>query len=337
MRVLVTGASGFVGGWLTQALVDEGHQVRVMVRNPKDIEDLELLKIEVVTGDITDIMQVTSAAQDIDTIFHLAGAIAYSRLERENMERVNVGGTANVISACKTNKVRRLVHFSSVVTIGSSYNPHNVLNENSKYNLSNLNLGYFETKRKAENLVFEAVRRGEIDAVCVNPTTIYGPGDEKKPSRGVQKKVARGTFPFYTSGGVNVVSIEDVIYCTIKAWQIGKSGERYIIAGENLTIKKLFEQIAYIAGVKPPKIYIPNFLIKLIGRIGDIQAARGKHPFMTYENAVVSTLFHWFDSSKAQKVFGFKPKPASYCLRQSIEWSRRNAPSNASEATTHPD
>ncbi len=326
MRVLVTGASGFVGGWLTQSLVDEGHQVRVLVRDPKDVEDLKSLKIEIAVGDITDVIQVTNAAKDIDTLFHLAGAIAYSSTERENMERVNVGGTANVISACKANKVRRLVHFSSVVTIGSSFNPHNVLNENSRYNLTNLNLGYFETKRKAENLVFEAVRRGELDAVCVNPSTIYGPGDEKKPSRGMQKKVAKGTLPFYTSGGVNVVSIEDVIYCTLKAWQIGKSGERYIIAGENLTIKKLFEQIAYIAGVKPPKFYIPDFLIKLLGRIGDFQARRGKKAFMTYENAVVATMFHWFDSSKAQKAFQFKPKPASYCLRQSIEWSRRNAP-----------
>ncbi len=327
MRVLVTGASGFVGGWLAQTLVDHGHQVRVFVRDPKDVEDLRSLKVEVATGDITDIENVTTAAKNIDSVFHLAGVVAYARSEREHMENVNVRGTANILSACKANRVRRLVHFSSVVTIGASLSPHTVLNETSKYNLSHLNLGYFETKKKAEELVLDAVRRGDVDAVCLNPSTIYGPGDEKKPSRGMQKRVARGKLPFYTSGGVNVVSIEDVMHCAIKAWEMGRSGERYIIAGENLTIKKLFENIAEIAEVKPPKIYLPNFFVKTLGRIGELQASRGAKAFMNYENAVVATMYHWFDSSKAQQAFQFKPKPASYSLRQSIEWSRRNSPS----------
>ncbi len=326
MRVLITGASGFVGGWLAQTLVDEGHQVRVLVRNPKDVEDLKSLKIEIAVGDITDSMKVTEATKDIDSVFHLAGVIAYSRAAREQMESVNVGGTANVINACKINKVRRLIHFSSVVTIGASFNPHTVLNEFSKYNLGYLNLGYFETKRKAEDLVLAAVRKGELDAVILNPSTIYGPGDEKKPSRGMQRRVARGTLPIYTSGGVNVVSIEDVMHCTLRAWQIGRVGERYIISGENLTIKKLFETIAEIAEVEPPKIYVPNFLIKTLGLIGDLQSSHGGKAFMTSENAIVSTMYHWFDSTKAQQAFQFKPKPASYSLRQSIEWSRRNSP-----------
>ncbi len=326
MRVLVTGASGFVGGWLTQTLVKEGHQVRVFVRDPKDIEDLKSFNVDVAVGDVTDPLQINEATKGIDSVFHLAGVVAYSKRERERMELVNVGGTVNVLRACKINKVGRLVHFSSVATIGASFNPHTILNEGSKYNLAHLDLGYFETKRKAEQLVLEAVRRGDIEAVCINPSTIYGPGDEKKPSRGMQKRVARGKLPFYTSGGVNVVSIEDVMHCTIKAWQTGRSGERYIVSGENLTIKKLFETIAEIAGVEPPKIYLPNFVIKTLGRIGDFQAQRGHKAFLNYENAVVSTMYHWFDSTKAQKAFQFKPKPASYSLRQSIEWSRRTSP-----------
>ncbi len=327
MHVLVTGASGFVGGWLTQTLVDEGHQVRVFVRDPKDVEDLKSLKIEIAVGDVTEPVQVIAAAREIDTVFHLAGVVAYSGHERARMESVNISGTANVINACKVNKVRRLVHFSSVVTIGASFNSHTVLNENSKYNLSHLNLGYFETKRKAEQLVFEAVRRGDFEAVCLNPSTIYGPGDERKASRGMQKRVAQGKLPFYTSGGVNVVSIEDVMLCTIKAWQTGRSGERYIVAGENLTIRKLFETIADIAEVEPPKIYLPNFIVKTLGRLGDLQSRNGGKAFLNYDSALASTMFHWFDSTKAQQAFQFKPKPASYSLRQSIEWSRRSTPS----------
>jgi len=322
MRVLITGATGFVGAWVARALAQAGHDVRVLVRNPTDAEELRDLQLEIVTGDILDSEKVNLACKNVDSVFHLAGVIAYSSAKRDLMDKVNVGGTKNVISACRNQGVRRLLHFSSVVAVGASFDSHSILNEDSEYNLSALNIGYFETKRQAEELVRSAAHKGEIDAVCVNPSTIYGPGDAKKSSRGMQKKVALGKLPFYTSGGVNVVSIEDVVHCVLQAWQKGKSGERYIIAGENLTIKNLFELIASIAGVSPPKIHIPDFIVKGLGLIGDQQEKFGKKPFLTYENALVSTMFHWFDSSRAQKEFNFTPKPASYAIKQSLEWSK---------------
>lgn len=322
MRVLVTGATGFVGGWVVHALLKEGHEVRILARDSQDARELK--DCELFVGDITDQKKVDEACRNIDSVFHLAGVIAYANSKRQLMEQVNVGGTENIIQACRSQNVRRLLHFSSVVAVGASLDGQSILNEESTYNLSNLNLGYFETKRKAEQLVREACFRKEIDAVCVNPSTIYGPGDSKKASRGMQAKVARGQLPFYTSGGVNVVAIEDVLHCVLQAWRKGISGERYIVAGENLSIHKLFSTIAEIAGVKAPQIQIPNFIIKTLGRIGDIQEARGKKAFLTYENALVSTMFHWFDSAKAQREFQFAPKPAAYALRQSLEWSRAN-------------
>jgi dihydroflavonol-4-reductase len=322
MRVLVTGATGFVGGWVVNTLLKDGHDVRILARDSQETQDLK--ECELFVGDITDPEKVLQSCRNVDSVFHLAGVIAYTSSKRELMEKVNVGGTENIIQACRKQNIRRLLHFSSVVAVGASFDNKTIMNEDSKYNLSNLNLGYFETKRKAEQLVREACFRKEIDAVCVNPSTIYGPGDSKKASRGMQAKVARGKLPFYTSGGVNVVAIEDVLHCVLRAWTEGVSGERYIVAGENLTIQKLFATIAHIAGVKAPQIHIPNFIIKTLGRLGDLQEVKGKKAFLNYENAVASTLFHWFDSSKAQRQFQFTPKPAEYALRQSLEWSRAN-------------
>ena len=322
-KVLVTGATGFLGNWLVKRLVHDGHHVRILKRASTPLEELEALSIEVATGDVTHLESVEKACVGVDTVFHLAGLIAYSRAQRDAMDKVNIGGTANVLQACEKNQVRRLIYLSSVVAIGASFDGK-PMNEDSDYNVAHLNLGYFETKHLAEALVKHAVDHGKIDAVMINPSTIYGPGDSKKGSRGVQLKVARGQFPFYPSGGVNIVSVDDVVDCIIAAWERGRKGERYIVSGENLLIHEAFDLIAKASGVKAPTFPLPNALIHLIGKIGDTMEKFGKKGPLTSENAWTSTLYHWFDSSKAQREFGFKPKPASYAIEQSVNWSREN-------------
>lgn len=324
MKVLVTGASGFLGGWLVRRLLDEGHDVRIIVRPNSDLEEIKDLKLDIRPGDVTDLESLNAATRDVDTVFHLAGLIAYSRAARPAMEKVNVQGTANVIRACETNQVRRLVHLSSVAAIGAGFTKDQVLNEESPYNLKHLNLGYFETKHEAENLVRDAVAREGIDAVILNPSTIYGPADAKKGSRGVQLKVARGKFPFYPPGGVSIVAVEDVIDAIMAAWSKGRRGERYIVSGENLLIKDVFEMIASEAGVKPPSIALPRSAIFAIGRFGDFLELLGKKGPLNTENAWTSVLYHWFDSSKAAQEFGLKFKPAAHAIRQSVQWSREH-------------
>jgi dihydroflavonol-4-reductase len=327
MRVLVTGGSGFLGGWLTRRLVEEGHSVRVLLRNPEDIADLgdasHRMAIESVYGDITNSQSVLDACRGVDSVFHLAGLIAYSKAQRPAMNTVNIGGTQNVVDACIAAGVRRLLHLSSVTAVGASFDK-SPLNENSPYNIGHLNLGYFETKHQAEMLVKSAVTSGKLDAVMINPSTIYGPGDAKKGSRSTQLKVARGTFPFYTSGGVSVVAVEDAIDCIIAAWKNGRSGERYIVSGENLLIKELFTLIADAAGVKPPAIYLPNVLVKSIGKVGDALESLGSKGPLNSENAWSSILYHWFDNSKARRELGLNPKPASYAIGQSVKWMKDN-------------
>lgn len=323
MKILVTGATGFLGYWVVKRLIEEGHAVRILVRKSSSLEDLQTFSVEKSFGDVTDLESLINATNGVDCVFHLAGLIAYKRSDRAAMEKVNVDGTKNVVEACKRNNIKKLVYLSSVVAIGSSFDG-SPLNERSVYNIGHLNLGYFETKHKAELIVRNAALHGELDAVMINPSTIYGGGDAKKGSRGVQLKVARGKMPFYTSGGVNVVSVEDVIECLMACWKKGRPGERYIVAGDNILIKDLFEKIALVAGVKPPSILLPNPAVKVLGAAGDVLEKLGKKGPLNSETAWTSTLYHWFDSSKAQREFGIKFKPAEYGIEASVKWMKEN-------------
>ena len=239
------------------------------------------------------------------------------------MEEVNVGGTANIIEAVHQNQVSRLIHVSSVTAIGAGFTPH-PLNEKSEYNINHLDLGYFQTKHESEKLVKKACDDGRIDAVILNPSTIYGFGDAKKGSRKSQVKVAQGKMPFYTSGGVNVVPVEAAVDGIIKAISKGQCGERYILSGENITIKELFEIIADEAGVAPPKIALPKAVTLSIGKLGDWAGTFGLKGPLSYENAWAAVLFHWFDSSKAQSELGFEPGSAREAIRNSVQWMREN-------------
>lgn len=320
MKVLVTGASGFVGSWLVERLMAEGHEVRTLQRSR---ESVSRSKAEVYVGDVTDFESLKPAIKGAQVIFHLAGLVAYSRSEREAMDRVNVQGTENVVKASILHGVQRLVHFSSVAAIGASFD-QKPLNEGSAYNLQRLNLGYFESKRKAEEIVRQAVERKELEAVIVNPSTIYGPGDMKKPSRKTQAKVALGQFPFYTGGGVSVVGIENLMDAVIAAWKKGRSGQRYILSGENITIQKLFQLIAEAAGVKPPSIFLPNFVSVGLGWAGDLARGQGLSKLPSYEQARAATLYHWFDSTLAQHELGLKIEPARTAIESSVQWFLAN-------------
>jgi dihydroflavonol-4-reductase len=323
MAVLVTGATGFVGSWLVRELVKRGEEVRVLHRRSSNLEDLQGLDYVSRLGDVTDLDSLRNACLGVDTVFHLAGVVGYSKAMRRVMDDVNVGGTKKVVEAMQQSPKAKLVYMSSVVAVGASRTP-TPLNETSPYTISKLNLGYFETKKAAEELVVDACRRGRIEAVILNPSTIYGAADAKKGSRKTQVKVAQGKFPFYTSGGVSIVSVHDVVAAVLRAREVGRSGERYILSGENMTIQELFNRIAKFAGVKPPSIHMPNFAVHAIGKVGDLLESIGKKGPINTENAWTSTLYHWFDHAKATRELGFQPRPADEPLRESVEWMKQN-------------
>lgn len=324
MKILVTGATGFVGTWVTKKLLDQGHEIRVLSRDGQAEFPFDSTNIEVSYGDISDLQSVLLATKNIHSVFHLAGVVGYSRAARNDMQKTNVEGTKNIIEACIKSNCTRLVHMSSVVAIGANFNDGPPMNEDSAFNLHHLDLGYFETKHAGEKFVLEAVQENKIDAVILNPSTIYGPGDAKKGSRSTQVKVARGQFPFYTSGGVNIIHIEDAVEAIYRAWQVGRSGERYILAGENIRIRQLFQYIATAAQVNPPKIYLPNSVVLGLGHIGDWLEKIGKKGPINTENAWASILFHWFDNSKAKRELNLKTRPAFDAISDSVNWMKQN-------------
>jgi dihydroflavonol-4-reductase len=323
MKVLVTGANGFLGAWLTKRLIREGYQVSALIRKSSDLSELEGLNPNYLYGDVTDPASLEAACAGQDIVFHLAGLVAYKKSDQARLEKVNVGGTKNVVEACLKTGVPQLLHVSSVVAIGASFKPQ-PLTEDFTYNIAHLKLGYFDTKKRAEDVVRSAALTGKIRAVCVNPSTIYGFGDARKGSRKNQIKVAKGKMPFYTNGGVNVVGVEDVVEGILLAVKHGKSGERYILAGENMTIKCLFEEIAAAAGVNPPKRLMPNWLLHSIGFVGDCLFPLGVDIGVSGVNAHTATLYHWFDSAKAQRELGFKPSPAKNAIQKSVTWMKEN-------------
>lgn len=324
MKILVTGATGFIGSWLVKKLnQQQDTEVTILARQPAPHALLEGCLYDVAIGDITKPETLVTPVQDADVIYHLAGFIGYKREERALMEQINVLGTKNLVDlAVKSDRLQRFIHFSSVVAVGAGQSPEQVMDETSPFNLHHLNLGYFETKLAAEKIIQQAFLEHGLPAVMVNPSTVYGAGDATKPSRKTQLKVARGEFKFYTEGGVSVTHIEDVIDATLSAATKGRLGERYILAGENITIKQLFELIAEAAGVPAPSTKIPSTALKALGKSGDLAQRFGlKAPFDS-EKLGVAMMYHWFDSRKAREELDYQPRSARDAITESVQWMK---------------
>lgn len=329
-KVLVTGATGFVGAHLVKAL-HEHHSVRVLHRSTSDLSPLQGLKFESAVGDVTDRASLQPALQGVEVVFHLAAVIAYSKAQRGMMQRVNVEGTQNIVQACLHARISKLVHMSSVAAIGAGFHSQQVLNETSPYNLAHLKLSYHDTKREAERVVLRAVREQNLAAVVVNPSVIYGAGDAIKGSREAQRKVAQGRLPIYPPGGANVVSVHEVVRATLEAERRGRVGERYILGGQNLSLKNMFDIIAQHAGVKAPRWGVPGWLLHALGRVGDrmearaLKSGRPKTCFINSDRAWAATLFHYFDSSKAERELGLKIQSAQGPIAESLSWMQQQA------------
>ena len=322
-EVLVTGATGFLGRHLIKDLIDRGLQVSVLVRKSSDLSFIGDKPLKVFYGDVNDPSSLLAATRNKERVYHLAGLVAYKKEEHSLMEKVNVQGTAHILKACVSNRVSKFLHLSSVAAIGASFKPQ-PLDEDSRYNLEKYNLGYFETKKKAEELVVRAFHEKGLKTYLINPSTVYGAGDGTKNSRKTQGKVAKGRFIFYPPGGVNVVYVGDVIKAIDLCLKKGQPARRYIISGENMTIRKLFFTIAEIAGVKAPVIPLPKPLLKGLGFFGDFLGKFSIQSPLSGETALIASLYHWFSNKRAKEELGFHPTPARKALEESVFWMIEN-------------
>jgi dihydroflavonol-4-reductase len=325
MKVLVTGGSGFLGQHLCRRLVKDNHKVSVLCRPTSNINPLADLKVEKIVGDITDAQAVGRAILGHDFVFHTAANLSYWGRQKDIQNKINVQGTKNVVEACLQSGVQKLVHVSSAVAIGIPKNSEQPADENFDFNLENESLNYHISKKCAEDLVRDAVNNG-LNAVIVNPSSIWGPENEKK-YRGAEflQKVLQGKFTSYFTGGICVAHVEDVVEGIVAAFAKGKSGERYILGGDNLTFKSIAEQTVREKKLKRVFVPVPPVVTWLSAAVSESAAlVTRRRPRITFVTHYGASKFYYYDSSKAKNELGYSPRNFKAIFDECISFIERN-------------
>jgi dihydroflavonol-4-reductase len=321
-RVAITGASGLLGGNLAAELAAAGHHVVAIRRAGTKISHLDDIAIEWREADLGSIDAMAQAFSGADCVFHCAAAVSVKRTVTPEMTAANVTGTANVIDAAITARVARLVHTSSVVAVGLSTNGH-PCDETATWNFDTEGMvdAYALTKHRAEDVVRAA--GGRIDAVIVNPTYMLGPRDARPSSGRMIVDVARRRVPGWTPGYNNFVDVRDVARGMIAAWHNGRRGERYILAGHDMTYGEVIRAIAAAAGTPPPRLRVPRPAAWLFGKWGDLVERIGREPVVNSIQVryAYSDRFR-FRSDKAARELGYRISPLEPALRDAIAWFR---------------
>ncbi|HJZ85300.1 MAG TPA: NAD-dependent epimerase/dehydratase family protein [Polyangia bacterium] len=320
MHFLVTGATGFLGSHLTRLLTERGHRVTVLRRQSSDLRALEGLQVSYATADVTEpgsLARIFSSAR-VGGLFHVAGDTSMLRRDAERQRRVNVEGTRNILRAAREQGVRRAVVTSSVGAIGRSIGGVPATEELG-YNWPR-GLRYMESKRDGELACWAACAEG-IEVVVVNPSVVLGPGEWTQKARPLVKLVSSGAPWVYPPGGTNVVDVRDVALGHLLAWQKGRSGQRYILGGENLENRKLIELFCEAAGRPPPRIPVPGLALRAGAILG--QALEKLLPLpmpALYLALVPETTF--FSIEKARTALGYTHRPARETVIDTVKWYR---------------
>jgi dihydroflavonol-4-reductase len=324
VNVLLTGATGFVGGNLLRMLHERGYHVRYLSRGGKEaIAARGLQNVECVAGDLADHPSLERAAQGMELVFHAGAMTSMEERDRKMMERVNVEGTAVLLAAAKRAGVRRFVHVSTVDTMGlpGDGSPGD---EAVPYNLAWLKNPYPDTKVAAEKLVIAAAAAGQ-DCVIVNPGYMIGEYDAKGSSSTMVLEIMRKKGVLAPDGGNSFVDVLDVCRGCLLAAERGKTGERYILAGHNLTYFDFWTRTAKVVGVRGPIAKAPGFLAMFVAACVELLARlRKKPPLFSRRQVRMSLLPHYFSSHKAERELGYAYSPIEPAIARAAEWFRAN-------------
>lgn len=326
MRTLITGAGGFVGSAVVRHLLDAGHEVRALVRPGSDRRNLSGLSgLTLIEGDLTDPESLRRAVRDRDCLFHVAADYRLWIPEPEVIYRINVEGTRRLIEAALEAGTRRIVYTSSVATLGLN-SDGTPADEETPVTLEDMVGHYKRSKYLAEQEVERLVREHGAPVVIVNPSTPVGPRDIKPtPTGRIFVDMLRGRMPAYVDTGLNIVHVDDVARGHMLAFERGEIGERYILGGDNMTLRELLEAIAVAGGVPAPRIRIPHDVIIPVAWVAERWARlTGTTPIVTLDEIRMARKYMFFSSGKARRRLGYEPRPARRAIEDAVDWFRKN-------------
>jgi dihydroflavonol-4-reductase len=281
-----------------------------------------------VAGDLRDPASIEKALSGCDVVFHVAADYRLWVRDPAEMYRSNVEGTRSLLEAARKQGVRRVVYTSSVATMGftSKTNYGNVADEQSPVLLADMIGHYKRSKFMAEQVAVEAARSG-VDVVIVNPTTPIGERDIKPtPTGRIVVDFLKRKFPAYVETGLNLVDATECARGHVQALEKGRAGERYILGGENLTLKQILDRLAAITGLKSPTVKLPYFFALATGVVDEMVMGRllGREPRATIDAVRMGRKMMFVSSAKAERELGWRTVPVEGALRRSVEWFRAN-------------
>jgi dihydroflavonol-4-reductase len=317
---LVTGASGFLGWHVARVLVERGHRVRALCRASSEIRELD---VERVTGDLRDPESLTRAVAGCELVFHVAADYRLWSRHPEELYRSNVDGTRNVLEAASREGVERIVYTSTVGCIGM---PQNSLgDEDTPVSITDMAGHYKRSKWLAEQVALEKAYAG-LPVVIVNPTAPVGDHDWKPtPTGKIILDFLRDKLPAFVDTGLNLVDARDTAIGHVLAAEHGRTGERYILGSENLTLQQILERLALIANKPAPSTKVPYAVAYAMGVITTAWAnITGREPMAPLEGVRMARKKMFVTHAKAARELGFSPAPAEAALRRAVDWFRAN-------------
>ena len=325
MLAFVTGATGFLGSHVARVLSDQGARLRLLVRPTSNLKNLQGLIADTAIGDLRDAASLQKAMAGCDTVFHVAADYRLWVRDPNEMYRSNVEGTRALLEAARKNDVNRVVYTSSVATIGfnSSGQP---ANEDSPVSLADMIGHYKRSKFMAEQVALQAGRSG-MHVVTVNPTTPIGEQDVKPtPTGRIVVDFLKRKFPAYVETGLNLVDVRECARGHVAALERGRTGERYILGGEDLTLKQILDELGQITGLPSPSIKLPYFFAFAAGVVDEAVTGRllKGEPRATVDTVRMGKKKMFASSAKAERELGWKIIPVEAALKRAVEWFRTN-------------
>ena len=322
-KIFITGATGFIGNNLVEKLLEKDYKVKVLIRNKKLLDLFNWKdKVETIYGDILEPESFNGKINDCEIVIHSAALISFWNKIWDRTYKINVTGTKNILDETIKSNCKKFIHISSVAAVGYGENGE-AINEEHPYNWKKFNISYMETKHQAELEVYNAIKKG-LNATMVNPANVWGKGDLRGRRTKIIKAIKKG-FPFYTDGGTNFVDVDAVCEATINAITRGKTGERYILGGENITIKQFSKLIADELNVKAPFIKTPKLPIvmysysqELLARFIDFVPK----PCASQLSLIGKNIY--YDSSKAIKELNMPIISIKDCVHKTVEFYKEH-------------